>query len=84
MPGDRFPIDAVVQGEYMKWSIVEAEPPSALRVEAIAITAELEHFPFRLMGGSTVEFWVGGFLSRVPSAAWCFTMFHPQMTPSRV
>eukprot|EP00913_Durusdinium_trenchii_P001844 g1710.t1 len=24
MPGDRFPIDAVVQGEYMKWSIVEA------------------------------------------------------------
>ena len=24
MPGDRFPIDSVVHGEYMKWSIVEA------------------------------------------------------------
>ena len=40
MPGDRFPIDSVVHGEYMKWSIVEARVGSGESLESLGAMDE--------------------------------------------
>lgn len=37
MPGDRFPIDSVVHGEYMKWSIVEALAQSFKKIGRMSV-----------------------------------------------